>query len=307
MKKLIVFAMLALFSITTVHVEEAEARRFGGGMSFGKQRTVKPQMQQRTAPTQQKNATAANTAKPKAGSGLMGMIGGLALGGLLGALFFGGAFEGINLFDILILGAIAFGLLWFFKRKAEGMAQSMPYQQAHQGAGAYGEPQPKSFEQAFGGSAASETTTETVEAGPVQQQAPSGGVEIDRDFFEGAAKDVFMRMQNAWNAKDIDEIRKFANEDAIRMVEAELAELGENFAKTDVGMLNAQVLDTWQEEGFDLVAVQFNAMLKEQLVSPSGDPLSEEQPREVAEIWIFEQKQGSEDPTWYLAGIQQVQ
>lgn len=295
MKKLIVFAMLALFSITMVHVDDAEARRFGGGMSFGKQRTVKPQMQQQAPARQKPTAAQAGGAR----SGMMGMIGGLALGGMLGALFFGGAFEGINLFDILVLGAIAFGLLWFFRRKAQDAAQSMQYRA--QGAGAYGNAQPQGFEQAFGSSAA-----ESVDAEPVQQ-APSAPLNIDRNFFESAAKDVFMRMQAAWDAKDIDEIRKFANTEAIQMVQGELARLGDNFAKTEVGMLDAQVLDAWQEQGFDLVAVQFNAMLKEQLVSPSGESLNDETPREVAEIWIFEQKSGADDPTWYLAGIQQVQ
>ncbi|MFC1545980.1 Tim44 domain-containing protein [Pseudomonadota bacterium] len=275
MKKLLVLSIMAIFTLTMVGVEEADARRFGGGSSFGKSRMFKQPTQQRT--TTQKT-TPANTQKGSARTGMMGMIGGLALGGLLGAMFFGGAFEGLNFFDILIFGVLLFILFKFFGRKARN---SMAYADGHSGR----EQQSTGL---FGGGG---------EAEPVQGHAVTP--DIDQEFFLGAAKDIFMRMQIAWDAKDMEAIRGFCLPEVANRIELEMSNLGDKTTETEVATLNAEITDAWVESSFEWVAVHFTAMIQEK---ESG---SETTSNEIQEHWIFQHDPASEDPTWYLAGIQQ--
>ncbi len=104
MKRL--FSIVALLMFTVAVTPIAEAKKFGGGKSFGKSYKTAP------APKQQQQNTNTigkeQTTKSSSKKGLMGgLLGGLLAGGLL-AVFFGGAFEGIQFMDILIIGLIAF-------------------------------------------------------------------------------------------------------------------------------------------------------------------------------------------------------
>lgn len=118
-------------------MDVAEAKRMGGGKSFGGKSSFNQpaQNRQQAAPansnpsgTQQSAAQTQNAGQRAAlagRGGMMGMLGGLALGGLLGALFFGGAFENINFMDVLIFGLIAFVLYKIFaSRKHTAMSQT---------------------------------------------------------------------------------------------------------------------------------------------------------------------------------------
>ena len=274
MKKLLLLSILAIFTLTAVGVEDADARRFGGGSSFGKSRMFKQPTQPRT---NQKATT--NTQRGSARTGMMGMIGGLALGGLLGAMFFGGAFEGINSFDILIFGALLFILFRFLGRKARG-ANTMAYagnRQDQQGFGLFG-----------GGSSGADA---------VQGHAVTP--DIDTEFFLNAAKDIFNRMQAAWDKKDMDEIRGFCLPEVANRIEMEMGNLGDKTTETEVATLNAEITDAWVESNLEWVAVHFTAMIQEK------ESCAETTTDEVQEHWIFQHDPNSEDPTWYLAGIQQ--
>ncbi|MCF7820896.1 MAG: 39S ribosomal protein L45 [Mariprofundaceae bacterium] len=274
MKKLLVLSMVAIFTLTMVGVDEADARRFGGGSSFGKSRMFKQPTQSATTT---RKATPANTQKGSARTGMMGMIGGLALGGLLGAMFFGGAFEGINFFDILILGGLLFILFRFLGRRARG-ANAMAFAGNQQSSNGL-----------FGGGAG--------EGAPVQGHAVTP--DIDTEFFLAAAKSIFVRMQAAWDKKDMDEIRGFCLPEVANRIELEMSGLGEKTTETEVATLNAEITDAWVESGLEWVAVHFTAMIQEQ---ESG---IETTSAEVQEHWIFQHDPNSDDPTWYLAGIQQ--
>ncbi len=89
MKRL--FSLVALLMVSVAITPIAEAKRFGGGKSFGKSFKTAP------APKQQQQNTNSigkdqTTKKASSKKGLMGgILGGLLAGGLLAA-FFGGAF-----------------------------------------------------------------------------------------------------------------------------------------------------------------------------------------------------------------------
>ncbi len=269
MKKLFALLFLTIFALSISVPTDAEARRFGGGSSFGKQRMFN--QPSRTAP---RKATPTQRTAPRNGFG--GMLAGLALGGLLGALFFGGAFEGINLFDIIVLGTIAYLLLVFFRRKAPELQTAQ-----------YASQPPFSQQSTFG------------TGGSASFQMASTQADIDPTHFTSAAKEIFIRMQKAWDAKDINDIGSFCTPEVTARIEADLAELGDTITETEVVMLDADIMDTWQENGFDYVAVNFQAMIKEVENGSTTD-------NNVREIWIFRHERNLDDPTWFLAGIQQM-
>jgi len=286
MKKLLTISMLALFCFFISGIDHAQAKRFGMGSSFGKsfnKRSVAPaprMSQKKASPTKQA------TTSPARG-GMMGMLGGLALGGLLGAMFFGGAFEGINFFDIFIIGAIIFGFVWFMRRKAQSFTQQHAY------AGHQPEQQP------------SQTDVFTSSKSSPQASGKMLRPDIDEAHFIPAAKDIFMRMQAAWDKKDMHDIRTFCTPEIANKIEADMQELGKDQTHTEVGMLEASMIDSWVEQDDEWVAIAFHAMLKEETLDNNAQSI-ESQAHEMNETWIFRHTPNSDDPTWYVAGIQQA-
>ena len=281
MRKLLTIGLLTLFCFTVSGIDHAEAKRFGGGSSFGKSfnnrsMTPAPRMSQQKKVSTGKQGTAA-----PARSGIMGMLGGLALGGLLGAMFFGGAFEGINFFDIFVIAAIIFGFIWLLRRKTQS---SQAY--------AYAGRQPEQPTQADLFTASEQTSGQMLRP------------DIDESHFIAAAKDIFMRMQAAWDNKDMQDIRTFCTPEVAAKIESDMHALGKAKACTEVAMLEAAIADSWIESDDEWVAVNFHAMLKEETLTAEGEKI-ESQAHEMHETWIFRHTPNSDDPTWYLAGIQQ--
>src|SRR3989338_11280734 len=130
--------LLAIFlTSASLFTATAEAKRFGGGGSIGKQRTMAPQQAQK-AP----DATPAQTpaaAPAPAGNKWLGPLAGLAIGAGLGALFASmGLGEGMGTILMILLGGMAVIFLISFLRKK----QPQPAMQ-YAGAGApYNVPQP---------------------------------------------------------------------------------------------------------------------------------------------------------------------
>ncbi|MDO9220970.1 MAG: Tim44 domain-containing protein, partial [Thiobacillus sp.] len=123
--KRIFISLFALFISFGFVVDHAEAKRFGGGKSFGMQRTAPTK--QTAAPTPQQQG-AAPTAAPKKNS-WMGPIAGLAAGLGLAALFSHlGMGEGMANFMMMALLAMAAFMLfrWFMRRNAPA-APAMQY------------------------------------------------------------------------------------------------------------------------------------------------------------------------------------
>ncbi len=287
MKKLLAFSMLAIFCLVISGANDAEAKRFGMGSSFGKsfhKRSVAPtprmSQQKKTAPNKQGTAT-------RARGGMMGMLGGLALGGLLGAMFFGGAFEGINFFDIFVIGAIIFGFLWFMRRNTQ--ASTEPY--AYAGQQQNTPTQPDLF-----------TSSETSPQISDHMLRP----DIDEAHFIPAAKNIFIRMQTAWDKKDMQDIHSFCTKEVADKIESDMQALGKVQTRTEVAMLEASMIDSWIESDDEWAAIAFHAMLKEETLNDEAENITSPA-HEMHETWIFRHSPKSDNPTWYLAGIQQAE
>ena len=294
MKNIIVFSLLAIFISVTGLSTTAEAKRFGGGMSFGKsfkkQKSFsKPAPQQgvgkqKAAPAPQGAASGARA------GGMMGILGGLAMGGLLGAMFFGGAFDGINLFDILLIG----GILYLGLRMLRSATAPRQTEHAHAG----------HHNQSFGHDAPEQQQNDAF-MGSGTTASAADKPNIDAEHFVSAARDIFVRMQEDWDAKNEEDIRSFCTPEVTEHILADMARIVDNKTKTEIGMLEANIAETWLESDLEWVAVHFQAKLKEETFNMSGAVIDTEN-TDVNEIWIFQHNPNNDDPTWYLSGIQQA-
>ena len=96
----LVLTLICGIVLAFASIPEAQAKRFGGGGSFGGKSAFSTPYKRQLAPPvrsakQQRAATQNQAARQDLAKrgGLMGMLGALAIGGLLGALLFGGAFD----------------------------------------------------------------------------------------------------------------------------------------------------------------------------------------------------------------------
>ncbi len=283
MKKTIIFSLLAAFISVVGLSNTVEAKRFGMGGSFGKSFS-KQKSFSKPKPKQGMNKAAPARSGSRAG-GMMGILGGLAMGGLLGAIFFGGGFEGINLFDILLIG----GLLYLGLRILRSM--TTPQTQYAQAGGMAEQPQQQEQEQF-------QSDEETTSG---QSEKP----DMDEEQFINSAKEIFIRMQADWDSKDEDDIRKFCTPEVVQHVTEQIKQLGDNVTRTEVAVLYPELAGTWIESGLDMAAVHFQATLNEKTLDNGGQVIASEN-NHINEIWMFQHDPKSDDPTWYLAGIQQV-
>jgi len=291
MKKILTLSVLALFCLMMGGLsQDVEAKRFGGGFSFGKSSNTVHHAPSSSVAHKSKAAGAA--ASPARG-GMMGMLGGLAMGGLLGALLFGGAFEGVNFMDILLLGGIAFAIFWFMRKKAQAHAPQGNY--------AYAGQQPSHEQQAQ-----HDDAFVASESAPQASSAHIDRPDVDEAHFIPAAKDIFLRMQASWDKKDMADIQAFCTPEVASRIEMDMKALGETCTKTEVAMMQADMLNAWIESDYEWVAVHFTVLLKEETLAVTGE-LLESESNDIKETWIFRHAPKSDDPTWFLAGIQQAE
>ncbi|OGU21542.1 MAG: preprotein translocase subunit Tim44 [Hydrogenophilales bacterium RIFOXYD1_FULL_62_11] len=273
--KRIFISLFALFISFGFAIDHAEAKRFGGGKSFGMQRSAPTK--QTAAPTPQQQG-AAPTAAPKKNS-WMGPIAGLAAGLGLAALFSHlGMGEGMANFMMMALLALAAFMLfrWFMRRNAPA-TPAMQYAGMPQNS-------PVAFDQtpaAFGGSYAASTGT-----------FPPG---FDADAFAREAKLNFIRLQAAFDARNLDDVRAFTAPEVFAAISMQLAERGDAPQTTDVLMLNAEVLEAVDEDNRHVVSVRFTGQVREEAGAA---------PVALDEVWYLSKPINGQGG-WVITGIQQ--
>lgn len=296
-------AAIAALALALAPVE-ADAKRFGGGSSLGKQRAAPTQMKE-AAPAPAKPAQAAPAAAPAAGTppaqaGFMsrfgGLIAGLGIGALLASLF-GGNLGGLGGFLLMLLVAgLAFvAIRAFMGRRAPASAAAArePIQFAGAGAGAGATPpaRPALNIGAGVGSAASAPAAEAPRAAPV---AIPG---FEAEPFLRVAKTSFIRLQAANDAKDLDDIRDFTTPELFAEIAMQARERGDAPQKTEVVTLNASLVEAVVEGDYAIASVRFTGLIREQ---------ADANPEPFDEVWHVRQDQRDRKATWLIAGIQQV-
>lgn len=294
MKNFFIALMIALGGMSLV-VADAEARRMGGGGSFGKQ----SQSATRPAPTQSSQAT--NTTKPAAAPGaaspwrgiLGGALLGLGLGALLSHLGIGGALASIigTILTFALIGLAVFFIYRMVMGKKNGSGHNPQPAYAGGVSARNSTPEIGSRVQSFGQPSA-------LQADSAAATGAAFGVPADFDVpaFVRSAKTYFIRLQAAWDRADINDIREFTTPEMFAELKMQIQERGASPNHTDVMSLDAELLGIETISDEYLASVKFTGMIKED-ENASAEPFSE--------IWNLS-KPVSGQGGWALAGIQQL-
>ncbi len=268
------------------------------------------------AATAPKPATAPAATPPGRPWGAMlgGLAAGLGLAWLANSLGLGAQFAQFMLFALLALVVMAVIGMVMRSRRA-----GSPY--ALQGAGAPADlaTAPRQYSPDKVGNDASarpweQTTTafdtSAVQSGPGRLQIGSAlggsqnwGIPADFDVngFVSAAKRNFITLQDAWDRSDVATLRAMMTDEMVAEIRNQLAEReslrGAAPNKTDVVMLEAQLLGIEDlGEGY-MASVEFSGMIREE---PSAGPSA------FREVWnMTKPKNGSSG--WLVAGVQALQ
>lgn len=296
--KLFAIAMLALMMGFGALVQDAEAKRMGGGRSTGFSRDSGVMNRQGVSskPAAGPAQTVAQApAAPQSGmSRWMGPIAGIAAGLGIAALFshFGmGAGMGNMVVILLAVAAAVFAVRWLMRRRQPASEMQPGMQYAGQYAGPVGgmaqQPQQGGFPpSSFGGMGAA-----------THGGAPAANVPADFDVegFLRQSKLNFIRLQAANDRGDMEDIRLFCSPELAAEVQMQYQERNRQTQQTDVVQLNAELLDVSVEAGRMLASVRFSGQIREEAGTPA---------EAFSEVWHLTSGLGA-GQTWRIAGIQQ--
>jgi predicted lipid-binding transport protein (Tim44 family) len=331
--KLMTLMLAGVMALGSLNAEAA--RRMGGGKSLGQQsnQVTKRDAAPQTPAAPAQNAAPTNAAKPGAapaaaapkktwGAMLGGLAAGLGLAWLASSLGMGEAFG--NILMALLIGVAVVAVIGMVMRARRGGAAQnggLAYQGAGSGASANN---PASFREyspnnvgndasarpwegqntRFDSSSASQSTGSMIGSGIGSGLAgsqtwgiPAG---FDVDSFITAAKRNFVTLQDAWDRSDISALRSMMTDAMVVEIRNQLSEREAQFPgqpnKTEVVMLEAQLLGIEEQAGDYMASVEFNGMIREDAASG---------PSPFREVWnMTKSKQGG---GWLVAGVQALQ
>lgn len=269
MRIVLVLLTITLFTFT-LPLEQLYAKRFGGGRSFGVQRSIAANPVRKPNPM--------STIRQQGNRWLAPMIG-LAAGAILGSLLMNHGFGAGLLSWLLIAGGILLFISLLRNRKT--MTDSLQYQSS--------QPNPSPFQHAL---SRLDPQFQNTDRHPSE-------ADFDDDAFLREAKVIFLRLQAAYDQKDMHDLKQFTAPQVFAEIQMQLQERGEAVNKTEVSSLTAELLEIITEMEYNqeirTASVRFSGMVKE---SPSEPAAA------FVEVWHFQSKPNSSD--WLVAGIQQA-
>jgi predicted lipid-binding transport protein (Tim44 family) len=271
---------------------DAEAKRLGGGSSFGMSRNSAPMQRQYTAPPKQANPVpqqAAPTAapvpqsapQPSGMSRWLGPIAGIAAGvGLAALLSHFGMGEGMA--NVLMIAALVIGAI-FVIRLLFGRREPAPAYAGNVGSS--------------GGPARFEPLQPTAGSTSAADEAVTVPADFDTAGFLRQAKINFTRLQAANDAGNMDDIKAFTAPEVFAEVQMQYEERGKTKQQTDVMQLDAELVEVITDGNRHIASVRFHGLLREDAHSA---------PASFDEVWhLVKPVDGSDG--WRVAGIQQIQ
>ena len=276
MKNLIVILSLLTLLFTTSF--DVEARKKFGSKKRGKT----PETQQTAQKQQTDTKTIAPATKPKSNKkGIMaGIFGGLLAGGLIAAML-GGDFEGMQLFEMLLLAAIAFIIfkivIGFIRRK-----NSPTLAHAHAGQNA---PQMKQ------NTAAQVSSTGFAQTNNVPFNLPPN---FDTSGFLQGARNHYHTLQTAWNNADFSTMAEYLSPELVEEFKAE-REAIESVA-TEVMFIDAELVRAYTDAQKWQVSVRFKGKYRD---------LGDKEEHAILEIWHLERATNDDSP-WLIVGVEDL-
>jgi predicted lipid-binding transport protein (Tim44 family) len=265
-------------------------------------------------------ATAAAAGAKRSWMGpIAGLAAGLGLVALASALGFGeelANFLMMALLAVAVIALIAFLMRRFGRKPAQPALAGAGNGLARSGAqvswpaqdNAPAQPAPAAPAQ-FSGSAPASGVTDPVpgiggapaaEPAPLvaERSVPKAFVPaaFDSETFARTAKMIFIRLQAANDAADLEDLRRFTTPELFASLRMDILERGASENHTDVQRVEAEVLDVTNEEDRQVVSVRFH-----------GDIVEERgaQPQAFNEVWHLVKPHG-DGGQWAIAGIEQM-
>lgn len=322
----------------------ADARRAGGGSSFGSrgsktyqapaqtqtapntaapiERSMTPNTGAQTRPAQ--GAAAANAAKPGFFNNFgRSMLGGLLVGGLIGMLLGNGlggmaGFLGLILQVALFAGLAMLAMRFFANRNKTATAAA--------GAGSANSAQNfgQNFGSQFGKRDAQDNNTNARSsasvpsagfgagaaaanmAQPVVEEKPLTVSQEDLEHFEKMLTEV----QTAYGQENYGTLRQLATPEAMSYLAEELGENATNGLRnhvSDVKLLQGDVSESWSEEGKDYATVAMRYESIDYMADRDTGELAEGETKDISEsveVWTFVRPVNGRLEDWKLSAIQ---
>jgi predicted lipid-binding transport protein (Tim44 family) len=266
MQKLLLIFFTILISGGLI-INDAQAKRFGGGRSFGMTRDTSSFSRMGTHSSRVQSTALPQQRPTSNASRWLGPLAGLAIGGLLGSLFMSHGL-GSGILSWLLIGGIIF-LAWTFIRSRMAPAVQPAYSDQ----------------------------TANFQAAPIHASnvisLPQHS--FDETTFLRQAKASFIRLQAAYDTKNLADLREFTAPEVFAEIQLQLQERGEAANQTEVISIEAELLDLNQEHQTTTVSVLFSGYIREEAGAA---------PVLVKEIWHFRKE--NLNTHWTVAGIQQA-
>ncbi len=313
MEEMKIFVVLFTLLAFTGFLPIAEAKKFGGGGSFGHSKKVAPKNHApKQTPAKPANETkagqiagagAAGMAAKSGASKWLGPLAGLAAGGLIAAMIFGDGFEGFQVFDFLLIGLVAFMLFALFRRRRSQADSQAKYNQAEQtyqpeastSQQQYRESQNYSseFEPYKPRSGASMIGSGLSESSHTVAEKPDWFNEVE---FINGAKGHYIAVQKAWDDLNVTEIKSYCSPELFEGIQEQMQQMQAGSNYTEVEDLYAEIADMAIDGDYFIVSVRFSGFIKEGV---------DEMSHAFNEIWHI-RREASNQGDWEISGIQQT-
>ena len=297
-KHILILVPLMLVTLTLMAmVHTAEAKRFGGGRSFGGRSSYSNSFS-RSTPTKsfgQNSRSGLNSGRSRWGGMFGGLMGGMLMGGLLGSMFGGGHFMGPNLMDLLLIGGAIFFIMRFLRRRKEasagaGDSRGTPFTMNRESTASYG------------ATPSSGSAWDTLKTGGAAQAAPGQTATIppgfDKEDFMKGAKAVYQRLQNSWDKRDLNDIRQFASPEVYAFI-TDQSEKDPTPSTTEILLINGELLEVKLLGNQTVATVYFDVLMREDTSSQDTE--------QVREVWHFSKYDNRDGDHWVVEGIQQLE
>ncbi|MEC8887060.1 MAG: TIM44-like domain-containing protein [Pseudomonadota bacterium] len=317
-------AVLALLLTSFLAVPIAEAKRAGGGKSYGMKRQSSSQSYNNSSQNSYQQNNTANQQTQRRGSNVGGMVAAGVGGAALGAVAANAMADdrqsnptqqeeeksGFSWIWLILIAGVAFFLFRKFIAKKQHFAGGTPnpYAPNNHGNGqarTQSAPTQSPFQKQNTPSGNTNIFGQPLNGGTNTQTAPSAqfGATMNSgnalpDGTEPAsflrfARQRFNHIQAMNSGSNIDEIRKYFTTDMYQQMHQEIAN---NHDVAEFSNLTANVVEQATENGQYVVSVRFTGTVSEDLNSL---------PQPFTEIWHFVKTENSQED-WLVAGIQQV-
>lgn len=274
------------------------------------------------------------------GSFAKGFLGGMA-GGMLGSMLFrgtpsasgivGGAGDwgasrsggGIGILEILVLGGLIYLVYRLFsksqqktetqfdsfRRDPDMGSSSRDLSQGSSGAYSSGAHSGGAYSGSYGGATPAPFGSPS-QPGSFASQFEENPV-FDSEEFKEERMDDFMRIQAAWNHRDLSGVSGLIDLDLKRQFDEDLSKLksaGRINKVENIAIRNCDLVESWQEDGREYVCLRFKANVTDTVLDEKtgqileGDPL---RPVKFEEDWTFSRPLSDRmGKNWKLAAIE---